>query len=107
MLNVAIRRVAEGEVDRLRWWMGELMRRRDEVIETFQNEGVRHEVAYLISLAGESILVYVADVDDPEQAGAAFRSSTLPIDQEHKEVMGRVLAGQIHAELLYDVHVSA
>src|ERR1041385_7509746 len=43
LLKVAMHRVADGEADRLRSWMSELMRRRDEVIATFENEGVRHE----------------------------------------------------------------
>jgi Family of unknown function (DUF6176) len=105
VLRVVMRRVADGEVDRLRWWMAELMRRRDEVIETFVNEGVRHEVAYLLAAADVPILVYVMEVDDPERANATFRASTLPIDDEHKRVMGQVLAEPVEAELLYDVRL--
>lgn len=81
------------------------MRRRDEVIETFVNEGVRHEVAYLLPAADGPVLVYAMEVDDPERASAAFRASSFPIDDEHKRVMGQVLAGPVEAELLYDVRL--
>lgn len=105
MLQVAMRRVAEDEVDRLRQWMAELMRRRDEVIETFVNEGVRHEVAYLLATADGPVLLHVIEVDDPERASAAFRASSHPIDAEHKQVMSEALAGPYDAELLYDVRL--
>jgi len=103
MLQLAIRRVAEGEVDRLRWWMGELMRRRDEVIETFKNEGTSHELAYLIPTSDGPILIYAMEVEDPERASVAFRTSSLPIDAEHKEVMHDVLGDAVPADLLFDV----
>ena len=103
MLKVAMHRVADGEVDRLRSWMSELMRRRDEVIATFENEGVRHELAYLLPVTDGWILVYAAEMEDPERASAAFRASSLPIDHEHKQVMAKVLGGRVDAELLYDV----
>jgi len=100
-----MRRVAEGEVDRLRWWLGELMRRRDEVVQTFRNEGTREEVAYLLSTSDGPVLVYVMDVADPARADLAFRYSELPIDQEHKLVMHEVLGDAVDAELLYDVRL--
>ena len=105
MLQVVMRRVADGQVDRRRRWMGELMQRRDEVIETLMNEGVRHEVAYLVAAADRPVLVYVMEVDDPERASEAFRASSLPIDVEHKQVMRQVLAEPYDAELLYDVRL--
>jgi hypothetical protein len=102
MLELAFHRVADGELDRLRSWMGELMRRRDEVIETFENEGTRHEVAYLLSTSDGPILVQAMEVEDRERARAAFRSSSLPIDVEHKQVMRRVLGEAVPAEALYE-----
>jgi hypothetical protein len=103
LLKIAMRRVADGEVDRLRSWMSELMQRRDEVIATFENEGVRHELAYLLPVTDGWILVYAMEMEDPERASAAFRASSLPIDHEHKQVMAKVLGAPVDAELLYDV----
>ena len=79
------------------------MRRRDEVIATFENEGVRHELAYLLPVTDGWILVYAAEMEDPERASTAFRASSLPIDQEHKQVMAKVVGAPADAELLYDV----
>jgi Family of unknown function (DUF6176) len=83
--------------------MSELMRRRNEVLETFENEGVRHELAYLLPVADGWILLYATEVEDPERASAAFRASSFPIDREHKQVMAQVLGARVDAELLYDV----
>jgi Family of unknown function (DUF6176) len=47
MVRVRCFRVRPEKVGRLRDWMDELSRRRDEVLETFANETVRHEVGYL------------------------------------------------------------
>jgi len=100
-----MRRVAEGQLDVLRWWMGELMRRSDEVLQTFHNEGTREEQVYLLHTSDGPILVYVMDVADPERADFAFRYSALPIDQQHKQVMHQVLGDPVDAELLYDVRL--
>jgi uncharacterized protein DUF6176 len=103
VLRVSIRRVREGQLDRLRWWLGELNRRQEEVRETFEQESVRHEQAYIVDTADGHLLVYAMEVEDEEQARAAFRASTLPIDAEHARVMGEVLGEAADAELLYDV----
>jgi Family of unknown function (DUF6176) len=104
-LHLSFRRVAEGELDRLRWWMAELTRRRDEVIETFENEGTRHEVVHLLETSDGPILVYATEAEDPEQAHAAFLASSLPIDAEHRKVMGEVVGQPVPAELLLDVEL--
>ena len=103
MLHVVFRRVAEGELERLRSWMGELMRRREEVLETFENEGTRHEVAYLLETSDGPILVYAIEAEDPDRAHAAYLESSLPIDAQHKEVLARALAEPVPAERLFDI----
>jgi hypothetical protein len=47
------------------------------------------------------VLVY--DFDDPIRAHEAFRSSTLPIDEDYKRVMDEIMDEAIDAELLYEV----
>jgi hypothetical protein len=105
MLRVSIRRVRDGQVERLRAWLGELGSRRDEAVETFAQEGVRHEQAYVLDTGSGHVLVYAMELEDEEKARAAFEASTLPIDAEHREVMNEVLDGPAPAELLYDVRV--
>jgi hypothetical protein len=90
-------------VDELRAWMAELGQRQDEVRETFRNEGVRHEQAFLIQSVDGPVLVYAHEVDDPDAAQQAYAKSTLPLDLQHREVMGSVVGEAADVELLYDV----
>jgi hypothetical protein len=102
MLEVAFRRVKEGEVGRLRAWMAELNRRGDEVRETFRQETVRHERAWLLQGADAPILVYAIEAEDPELGHRVARESTLPIDVEHRRLMAEVLEGPADVEPLYE-----
>lgn len=105
MLHVGIYRVRDDQVERLREWMHELGRRRDEVLETFAAETTRHEVAYLLRGKDGPILIYVGEMEDLEQGRKAFQVSKLPIDIEHKRVLADVLAGKADAELLFECEV--
>src|SRR5205823_6822722 len=49
-----------------------------------------------------SILIYAMEAVDHERAAAAYRNSTLPIDQEHRRIMAQVLGERANAELLYE-----
>ena len=79
MIKLAMRKVRPGHEDQLRKWMAELNRRSAEVRETFAQEGVGHEQAYLLKTA-----------------------DGLSIDQEHEHIMAQVLAEPANAELLYE-----
>jgi succinate dehydrogenase/fumarate reductase flavoprotein subunit len=106
MIRVMFARVRDHKVERVRAWLRELDERGDEVRETFAAEGVRQEQGYLLSVDGVPVLAYVMDVDDPERAREVFAASTLPIDVEHRQVVAEVLAGNVEAELLYDVRAA-
>jgi hypothetical protein len=71
----------------------ELQEPSDEVRDTFAQEGVTHEQAYVINSTDGPLLIYVTEAADHRQASEAFRNSTLPIDIAHKAVMTEVLAG--------------
>ena len=105
MLRVAFRKIAPDKVEKLRSWMAEVQGRDDEVRETFRQETVRHEQAYLIENADQHILVYVMELEDPEAAEQAFQESALKIDHEHREVMAAVVEKILEPELLYDVRL--
>lgn len=105
MIQIAFRKIAPHKVQKLRSWMAEAQRRDDEVRETFRQETVRHEQAYLIDNAGDHILVYVMELEDPEAARQAFQESALKIDHEHRAVMAEVVEENVEPELLYDVHL--
>src|SRR5688572_4943621 len=102
MLEVAFRRVKEGEVDRLRAWMAGLNRRPEEVRETFRQESVRQERAWLLQGSDAPILVYAVEAEDPELGHLVARTSTLPIDVEHRRLMAEVLEGPADVEPLYE-----
>lgn len=102
MIKLAMRKVKPGEEGRLREWMAQLNARRPEVLETFRQEGVRHELAYLIDGAGGPVLIYAMEEANHEQAAAAYARSTLPIDLEHRRIMGQVLGERVSSELLYE-----
>ena len=103
MLSIRFSRVHDDQVDRLRAWMAELNQRRDEVLVTLEQEGVHREEAYLLRAVESWVLVYVIDADDPEHARAIARASTLPIDQQHIEVMSAVIAGPAAVEQLLGI----
>jgi hypothetical protein len=102
MLSVVFSRVRDDEVDRLRAWGRELMRRTDEVKETFRHEGVRHEKSHLIRTTEGWVLVRSAEVEDMDAALAAFAASDLKIDSEHADVLQQTLEGPFPAELIYE-----
>jgi Family of unknown function (DUF6176) len=105
MLRVAIRRVINGRADELRGWCAEVAGpRRQEALATLDAEGCTHEQAYLIEGAGDTVLVYVMEVDDIDASQAAARASEHPIDADHQRVMERVLGEPLAAELLLDLH---
>lgn len=105
MLRVVFRKVREGQVDRVREWMAELNGRSDEVLATFAQEGVRHEAAYLLQTLEGPVLVYAVEAEDVERARRVAEASTLPIDLEHRRVMGETLAGPADVEPLYECAV--
>jgi len=105
MLKVSMRMVRSGEEQRLRDWLSELMRRQDEVRETFEQETVRREQGYLLGINDGTALLYIVEADDLDQASTAYGNSKLPLDAEHRRVMGQTLGDRVPVELLYDVSI--
>ena len=102
MIKLAVKYVKKEEEQTLRQWLSELNRRRDEVLETFSQEGTRHEQGYLAEIARRTVLIYIMDMEDSEHAAKAFKDSSLPIDLEHRRIMERVLDERVKLELLYE-----
>ena len=103
MLYVRTLRIKENKLDDLRDWMRELSTRVDEVRETFEREGVRHEQAHLLHTTDGALLIYAVEADDIDEALRAFESSPLPIDAQHRAVMTEVTAERLDAEMLLDI----
>jgi hypothetical protein len=103
MLRVAIERIRPEKEQRLRAWLAELNSRAAEVRETFCNETVRAEQAYIVAGQEGPLLVYVIEADDLARGAKAFAESTYQIDAEQKTVMRECLAGSLNVKPLYDV----
>ena len=102
MIRVAFARVRPEKLERLESWLRELMTRQDEVRETFTLETVRHEQAFILRDEKGPLLIYVMEAEDHERGRAAFQSSQLPIDLEHRRIMMEVLSEKLHIKPLYD-----
>ena len=90
------------DVDRLRAWMRELHERRDEVLETFAQETVRHEAVFLLDTSDGPVCAYAIEAEDLERAYRVVRENPFPIDIEHQAVMRDVLGDEIDVEQLLD-----
>lgn len=72
-----------------------------------QSEGVRHELAWLLHDANGPLLVYAIEAEDVEYARRMFKSSTLAIDVQHRDVLASCLTEDGSAELLLDIRGDA
>ena len=106
MLAVDFYRIHADQVVTLREWMGEITARRNEALQTYAQEGVRHEMGYLLEDRHGPILVWVMEVHDRDEATRAFLNSKLPIDLQHKQMMRELFAEWIKPEVVYDCLVS-
>jgi predicted RNase H-like HicB family nuclease len=95
-----------GKTDLLVEWMNEVREREDEVVKTFQSEGLETEAAFLEHADDGDYLVYFMEAEDLREVYGSFGDSEHDIDEEHKEVMENVLedseeSGARNYELLY------
>lgn len=103
MIEVRFQLVKPDKEDQIRDWMKSLVDREDEVQQTFAQEGVRAEKAWLLRTPGALILAYAIQADDIEHAYTAARASTIPLDAEHQAIMREIDAGPIDAELIWNM----
>ena len=99
METVCVRvRLEPGSLRRVREWAAELNARRDEVLATLRDEGIRVESVFL---DGET-LVYYLKADSLEQAREVYARSTHAIDAYHQRFKDETFAEQTQLELLVD-----
>jgi hypothetical protein len=91
-------RLKEGSLPRVRAWAKELNERRDEVLATLMNEGVRIESVFL---DGET-LVYYMRAESIDQAREVYAHSTHAIDVYHQRFKDETFESQTPLELLID-----
>ena len=107
MLRVAIKSIRPEKEDRLRAWLVELNARAEEVRQTFREETVRAEQAFIVAGATGPLLIYVMEAEDFEQGAKAFADSHSNIDREHREVMRDCLAESPPVLPIYDVSLES
>ncbi len=91
-------RLEPGSLPRVREWATELNARRDEVLATLRDEGVRVESVFL---DGET-LVYYLKADSVDEAREVYAHSEHAIDAYHQQFKDETFAEQTLLELLID-----
>ena len=102
MLQTTIARVEEDDVPRLRSWLEALSSRRNELRESYRQQGTRHELFFLVRTRRSPILVLISELDDVGEATRSFFHSELPIDVEFKNLFLEISPEEAEVELLYD-----
>lgn len=91
-------RLKEGSLERVREWAKELNARREEVVATLRDEGVRIESVFL---DGDSLIYYMR-AESIEQAREVYAHSTHAIDAYHQRFKDETFEQQTPLELLID-----
>jgi hypothetical protein len=79
-------KIKEGCLKDVKYWLQSLENeRRHEVLESFRNEGVLLECAFIREEKDTFYLVYLMRAHDVTKAIDVFRNSTLPGDAYHKQ----------------------
>lgn len=84
-------------------WLKTLQDRKYEVIETFRDEGVWIESAFLEKAGEDYYLLFYIRADDVEHALTTFQKSTHPIDVFHKECWRKYATESSTLELVFDL----
>lgn len=99
METVCVRvRLKEGSLARVREWAKELNERRDEVLATLVNEGVRIESVFL---DGDTLIYYMR-AESVDQACEVYAHSAHAIDVYHQRFKDETFETQTPLELLID-----
>lgn len=105
MLTVSFFEVREGQIDQVPAWSRELTRRTDEVQKTYRQEGMSHEVSYLIEGKRGWILVFAAELTKLSREGPRSLPSIEVADRHRaSSCHGGDPNGAFDAGLLYGCH---
>ena len=106
MLNLQFRKIKPEREGHLRAWFAELNARAEEVRDTFRDEGVQHEQAFILPTSEGPVLVWTPQLNDPDEANRVFAKSSHTIDIEHDRVLRECLDGRIALSPVLDVALS-
>jgi hypothetical protein len=92
-------KIKEGKQELWRNWSQELMRRRDEVLKTLEQEGVVSESCF-ISEDGAYVYYYM-EAKDLGAASQIAQENAMPIDIEHRKTRDESLEPLAKLECLF------
>jgi L-rhamnose mutarotase len=100
-------RFKEGQKEKWLRWCEEEKRRSSEVLQTLENEGMISESCFLSE--DENAIYYFMESEDFKKVLDAYRSSTFPIDDEHKAMTEETLdnEGARDLKVLFNFHLDA
>jgi hypothetical protein len=78
-------KIKPGCLENVRNWLSTLKTRKEEVLESFRQEGVILESAFIREENNQHFLVYYMFAKDVEVAMSIFRESKLDIDHFHQK----------------------
>jgi len=91
-------------IDRVREWAAEIMRRRDEALETMRDETVALECFFLERAADGDYLIGVMTAESFERSQQAVRESVHAIDAYHQQFKRDTWESVEPLELLVDLN---
>ena len=102
MLNTTFARIDEADVPRMRQWLESLHARREELQASYERQGTRHELFFLVRTDDSVVLVLISELADLEQGTESFLRSDFPLDVEFKILVQSLTWFDEGVELLYD-----
>lgn len=84
-------------------WSKTLNERKDEVLETLKQEGIKVESAFLTAIEDKDYLIYYVRAENVHHAIQTTQTSSLNIDIYHKKFKKNTWNKHIETQLLLDV----
>lgn len=103
MLRVVLLTLHADKLEVFKDWMSALRSRKEEVLETFEAEGVKQEFVAIIGKTDPPVVVWAVESEDLAGADEAFKNSRFAVDVEHKAVLNECIAGRAGHEVLLNL----
>jgi len=103
METICVRaKIKKGHLEGVRQWFQTLKDRKDEVLQTLENEKAFVESVFLDKQGDNHYLIYYMKVESLSHTFEAHKNSTLPIDLYHRECWKRFCEEKTTLEVLAD-----
>jgi hypothetical protein len=92
-----------GSRERVREWASEILRRKEEALETMRDEGVLVESVFLERAPDGDFLVYYMKATNMDKSFRIAQKSNRPIDLYHRKFKEETWGASVDLELLLDL----